>query len=131
MKAFMRGRSGSDADDSESSGAPLGLLMTPVVRGTTRGGKAPNRKLAKILGEDVSAISLATVPAPIPVSAAAPIIQETPWYLSEDFASEDIVFDDRGGVKAGTIDALVARLTPHGSTGGLISQPKPNCVDGG
>jgi hypothetical protein len=41
---------------------------------------------------------------------------ETPWYLGEDYDPSEIVFDDKGGVKAGTLRALVARLTPHGST---------------
>jgi len=37
--------------------------------------------------------------------------------LGEDYDPSDIVFDDKGNVKAGTLKALVARLTPHGSTG--------------
>jgi son of sevenless-like protein len=41
---------------------------------------------------------------------------ETPWYLGEDYDPSEIVVDDKGGVKAGTLRALVARLTPHGST---------------
>jgi son of sevenless-like protein len=55
-----------------------------------------------------------TIPAPLP-----PLIipmPETPWYLGEDYDPSEIVFDDKGGVKAGTLRALVARLTPHGST---------------
>jgi len=44
-------------------------------------------------------------------------IPERPWYLGEDYDPSEIVFDDKGGVKAGTLKALVARLTPHGSTG--------------
>lgn len=54
-----------------------------------------------------------TVPAPLPPTP----IPERPWYLGEDYDPSDIVFDDKGNVKAGTLKALVARLTPHGSTG--------------
>jgi son of sevenless-like protein len=56
-----------------------------------------------------------TVPAPLPLVATP--IPERPWYLGEDYDPSEIVFDDRGVVKAGTLKALVARLTPHGSTG--------------
>jgi len=58
-------------------------------------------------------ISLPAPPPPPPAAPAAP----TPWYLAEDYKMEDIVFDDKGAVKAGTLQALVARLTPHGATG--------------
>ena len=37
--------------------------------------------------------------------------------MGEDYEPNEIVFDDKGAVKAGTIKALIARLTPHGSTG--------------
>ena len=76
----------------------------------------PSKKLAKILGEDVSTFGN---PANLPPSLAPPvqIIPETPWYLKEDYDPQDIIFDDKGGVRAGTLKALVARLTPHGSTG--------------
>ncbi|WVQ99820.1 hypothetical protein IAU59_006963 [Kwoniella sp. CBS 9459] len=92
LKAFRRNRADSDADG----------------RGSTRG-KTPSKKLAKLLGEDVTAISMnATVPPPAP--------PETPWYLSDDFAPGEIIFDDKGGVKAGSLKALVVRLTQHSST---------------
>ncbi|WVF72599.1 hypothetical protein IAT40_007417 [Kwoniella sp. CBS 6097] len=92
LKAFRRNRADSDADG----------------RGSTRG-KTPSKKLAKLLGEDVSAIPMnATVPPPAP--------PETPWYLSDDFAPGEIIFDDKGGVKAGSLKALVVRLTQHSST---------------
>jgi son of sevenless-like protein len=35
------------------------------------------------------------------------------WYLATDFPVGELVFDDRGAVKAGTIRGLVARLTAH------------------
>lgn len=74
-----------------------------------------SKKLAKLLGEDsFASINLPTVPPP---ASAATI--EKAWYLGEDYDPDDIVFDEKGNVKAGTLKALVARLTPHGSTGGF------------
>ena len=87
-----------------------------VGRGAGRGKPPPppSKKLAKILGEDPQMIpSAPSIPPPI----APPAVPETPWYLGEDYALEDITFDDKGGVRAGSLRALVARLTPHGSTG--------------
>jgi son of sevenless-like protein len=80
-----------------------------------------SNKLAKLLGEDsfaqiptnVLPPQAQTVPAPL-VPAPVP---ERPWYLGEDYDPSEIVFDNKGTVKAGTLRALVARLTPHGSTG--------------
>jgi len=106
---FMRGRSSSEPDDGKFT---RNLKFTETDKGILGRGtervKPSNRKLAKILGEDLQ--SLPSVPVPL----APP---ETPWYLGEDYEPGDIVFDDKGGVKAGTLKALVARLTPHGSTG--------------
>jgi son of sevenless-like protein len=50
-------------------------------------------------------------------SIPPPLQIETPWYLVDDYAPEDIIVDDKGAVRAGTLPALVARLTPHGATG--------------
>ncbi|WVQ68268.1 uncharacterized protein L199_006475 [Kwoniella botswanensis] len=92
LKAFRRNRAESDADG----------------RGTQRN-KTPSKKLAKLLGEDMSQLPInATVPPPAP--------PETPWYLSDDFVPGEIIFDDKGGVKAGSLRALVVRLTQHSST---------------
>ncbi|WRT68200.1 uncharacterized protein IL334_005175 [Kwoniella shivajii] len=94
LKAFRRNRADSDADG----------------RGSQRN-KTPSKKLTKLLGEDMSQIQInPTVPPPPP---APP---ESPWYLSDDFIPGEIIFDDKGGVKAGTLTALVVRLTQHSST---------------
>ena len=84
------------------------MLRDTSARGTTNRVKTPNRKLAKILGEEIH--SLPTAPGP-------PVQHESPWFLGDDYGPGEIVFDDRGGVRAGTLRALVARLTSHGSTG--------------
>ncbi|ORY35356.1 hypothetical protein BCR39DRAFT_3332 [Naematelia encephala] len=97
MKFMTRTRSGSDTDDG---------------RGTAR--SRGNRKLAKIFGEDFNA--LPSVPPPGTSSSGHPAQIDQPWFLREDYEPSEIVFDDRGAVKAGTLKALVARLTPHGST---------------
>ncbi|WWD18895.1 hypothetical protein CI109_103350 [Kwoniella shandongensis] len=99
LKAFRRNRSGSDADDGRGSGR----------------GKTPNKKLAKIFGEDVTHIPVHPS-IPPPSLSAPPTVHETPWYLSDDFEEGEIIFDDKGGVKAGTLTALVIRLTQHSST---------------
>ena len=105
---FMRGRSSSDTDEGGSS--PLLrclILIWTSGRGMSRA-KPSSRKLVKVLGEDLQ--SLQSVPGP----SAQP---DAPWYLRDDYEPGEIIFDDRGGVKAGTLRALIARLTPHGSTG--------------
>lgn len=45
--------------------------------------------------------------------------EETPFFLEPNYHPSEIVFDDKGAVKAGTLSALVERLTPHNSTGTL------------
>ncbi|EIW67419.1 hypothetical protein TREMEDRAFT_33759 [Tremella mesenterica DSM 1558] len=83
----------------------------------------PSRKLAKLLGDDIFINN--TVPPPHstnPQNQNQPIstnpsqnqASETPWYLGEDYEPNEIIFDDKGAVKAGTLKALIARLTPHG-----------------
>ncbi|WWC90903.1 uncharacterized protein L201_005841 [Kwoniella dendrophila CBS 6074] len=98
LKAFRRNRAESDADG----------------RGSQRN-KTPSKKLAKLLGEDMSQfpINQMSMNATIPPPPAPP---ETPWYLSDDFIPGEIIFDDKGGVKAGSLRALVVRLTQHSST---------------
>ncbi|WVR07351.1 hypothetical protein IAU60_004392 [Kwoniella sp. DSM 27419] len=91
LRAFRRNRSDSDADGAKNSR------------------RTPSKKLAKLLGEDVSSI-------PISASVPPPPPPETPWYLLDDFESGEIIFDEKGGVKAGTLKALVIRLTQHSST---------------
>lgn len=52
----------------------------------------------------------------IPPPTIASSIPETPWYLADDITSSDeLVLDDKGNVKAGTLPALVVRLTHHAS----------------
>lgn len=77
--------------------------------------KGQSKKLAKLLGEDYAAFP--SVPGPVPaLPLAPPAPPETPWYLGDDYAPDEVLYDDKGGVRAGTLSALVARLTPHGST---------------
>ncbi|KAL7423553.1 cell division cycle-related protein [Cryptotrichosporon argae] len=102
MPGFLRNRSASDLDDG---------------RGTKS--KAGSKKLAKLLGEDAFAAGLpATVPPPGPFSAPLPPAPppEVPFYLASDYGPGEIIFDDKGKVKAGTIEALIERLTPHTTT---------------
>ncbi|KAL5524506.1 CDC25 [Sanghuangporus sanghuang] len=61
----------------------------------------PGSKLAKFFGEDT--------PARIIEIANA---DSKPWYLRADHKKEDIIFND-GAIRAGTLPALVERLTTH------------------
>jgi son of sevenless-like protein len=83
--------------------------------------KGQSKKLAKLLGEDFTASQAGPAPfASIPPPPSVPAFlspPETPWYLGDDYAPADIVIDDKGQVRGGTLPALVARLTPHGATG--------------
>jgi hypothetical protein len=45
------------------------------------------------------------------------MIPEVPSYLGDDYIGNELVLDDKGGVKAGTLRALVVRLTQHGTAG--------------
>nr|ODN85994.1 hypothetical protein L203_04494 [Cryptococcus depauperatus CBS 7841] len=131
LRAFRRNRPGSNALDDG-----------PKSKGT-----GTSKKLAKLLGEDVSQIAVVTVPPPHshshslsqphhlagppptqplhsiqaqPLHATQqigpPAPPETPWYMMDDYVPGEIIFDDKGAVKAGTLRALVVRLTSHSIT---------------
>ena len=103
---FMKGRGGDD--DGEFCGMRGGTDRTLTTARASRRGTS--RKLAKILGEDPRNISSA-IPPPIITPT------ETPWYLREDFDPQELLWDHDGvSVYAATLEALVKKLTPHGST---------------
>lgn len=106
LKAFRRHISGSDTPDSQG--------------GLSRKGAA--KKLAKLLGEDMSQISAVSVPPPHThprhiqqhhMHHPPPVQPETPWYMKDDYVAGEIIFDEKGAVKAGTLRALIVRLTSH------------------
>ncbi|WVQ83901.1 hypothetical protein IAT38_006045 [Cryptococcus sp. DSM 104549] len=111
LKAFRRNRSNSDAVDEPRgmTGMGMGMGMGMSMRGKAQP-PSQSKKLAKLLGEDMSTIPMVSVPPPMPSQP------EAPWYLMDDFEPGEIIFDDKGGVKAGTLRALVIRLTQHSST---------------
>lgn len=115
---FMKGRGSEDDGGSESPSTRCSEAQTLIYPFAGRRTK-PSKKLAKLLGEDSFAQlpinNLPQQPAPL-VSTPIP---ERPWYLGDDYDPSEIVYDERGNVKAGTLSALVAKLTPHGSTGQL------------
>ncbi|KAJ7645538.1 ras guanine nucleotide exchange factor domain-containing protein [Mycena polygramma] len=65
--------------------------------------RSGNSKLAKILGADYAA----SVP-----KAPEPELQR-PWYLQPSYNPTEIAIDPDGTVRAGTVTALVERLTAH------------------
>lgn len=78
----------------------------------------PSKKLSRIK-DDRSSMILSSPPPTAPMSAppAAAMRAAPPWYLASDYPPGDIVFDEeKGTVKAGTIRALIERLTPHTSS---------------
>lgn len=58
-------------------------------------------KIKKIFGDD----------------APEHIISTKPWYLRPDYTKNDMTIDVDGSVRAGTVPALVARLTSHDPSG--------------
>jgi hypothetical protein len=46
-----------------------------------------------------------------------PSMDEKPFYLNVDYADDDIIINPDGSIKAGTLPALVERLTLHESMG--------------
>lgn len=74
------------------------------------------KKLSRIKDDRSSMIGMAPPSAPMTAPPAAAMRAAPPWYLSSDYPPGDIVLDeDKGSVKAGTIRALIERLTPHTS----------------
>jgi son of sevenless-like protein len=68
------------------------------------------KKLAKWLGEEeVSEI--------LDPSQMRPPVEENPSYLAVDYSDDDVILYMDGSVKAGTLQALVERLTLHDRTG--------------
>ncbi|KAJ9108726.1 hypothetical protein QFC21_000046 [Naganishia friedmannii] len=66
------------------------------------------KKLAKMLGEDEVGMILSPQGNRI-------TLEEKPFYLNVDYADDDIIINADGSVKAGTLPALVERLTLHES----------------
>lgn len=59
------------------------------------------KKIKKIFGDD----------------APEHIISTRPWYLRPDYTKNDMTIDVDGSVRAGTVPALVERLTSHDPSG--------------
>jgi hypothetical protein len=71
--------------------------------------KSSKQKLAKLLGEESM---METEREPF-----RPPLERSPFYLGNDYADEDIIMNPDGTVKAGTLAALVERLTTHEQPG--------------
>jgi son of sevenless len=66
-----------------------------------RRGEAAAKKLEKVLGD-------------LPTHYVNTVTAETkPWYLRPNYDPSEIIIDPDGGVKGGTVPALVERLTAH------------------
>ena len=86
-------------------------LSDPV---TERSTSINKKKLAKMLGEDEFGEGLFT-------QFDRPAAEEKPHYLKVDYAEDDIIINADGSVKAGTLPALVERLTLHESMGRSVT----------
>lgn len=80
----------------------LSLGQSPV--------QGSKKKLAKWLGEEeVSEI--------LDPSQLKPVVEENPSYLAVEYSDDDVILYMDGSVKAGTLAALIERLTLHDRTG--------------
>lgn len=93
-----------------SAAARVSYKSDPIAERSTSINK---KKLAKMLGEDEFGENLFT-------QFSRPTADEKPHYLKVDYADDDIVINPDGSVKAGTLPALVERLTLHESMGKSI-----------
>lgn len=96
VPSFLRNRSGSEADRRKSKPAK----------------RKPPPPIAPVLTPAPLSHRTSAPPAPPPAAAHG---QQPEWYTEPDYDPNEIVLDDKGAVKAGTIRALIARLTPHTS----------------
>ncbi|CAE6415553.1 unnamed protein product [Rhizoctonia solani] len=75
-----------------------------------RGPPRVNNKILKLLGDDAAAELARSGGAITP----APIVDTTPWYLKPTYSEPpQIQFNTDGGVRGGTLPALIERLTMH------------------
>ncbi|CCO29169.1 hypothetical protein BN14_03173 [Rhizoctonia solani AG-1 IB] len=89
-----------DADKEDADKDDLGNRGPPRV----------NNKILKLLGDDAAAELARSGGAITP----APIVDTTPWYLKPTYNEPpEIQFNTDGGVRGGTLPALVERLTMH------------------
>jgi hypothetical protein len=95
---FMKGRSSMD-DDGES-----GRMIYPNPLGP--GPRTPFDGRAYTSSPKIFAsFFLCLLDARPGIPSYAP--PETPWYLAEDYAPEDVVWDDKGSLRGGTLDNVV------------------------
>ena len=109
--SFLRNRSASELDPSERMSCLLQMTsanrLRPKGHSPTQGNK---KKLAKWLGEEeVSEI--------LDPTSIRPRVEENPSYLAVDYSNDDVILYMDGTVKAGTLPALIERLTLHDRTG--------------
>lgn len=125
VPSFLRNRSGSE-DQAKKSGKKLAKLLgeesvatatrtgaiSSVVGGTVGSMMPPSSAISPSIASSASIAHQPPPPAPMAPPPSAMRSQDA-WYLATDFPVGELVFDDRGAVKAGTIRGLVARLTAH------------------
>jgi len=82
--------------------------------------KLEKSKLEKILGAEYADKVAADVAADL-----------QPWYLRTTYNSQEILVDNDGSVRGGTLAALVERLTSHEHTGEVIEAITVTCAHAG
>jgi son of sevenless-like protein len=92
--------------------------MSLAVASKSKSRPSGNSKLAKILGADYAA----TVPSP-----PEPELPPRPWYLQPTYSPTEILIEPDGTVRAGTVPALVERLTAH-EQGGMYIHATLGCL---
>ena len=79
--------------------------------------KLEKSKLEKILGAEYADKVAADVAADL-----------QPWYLRTTYNSQEILIDNDGSVRGGTVTALVERLTAHEQAGEVIEAVAVTCA---
>ncbi|OZJ05193.1 hypothetical protein BZG36_02449 [Bifiguratus adelaidae] len=96
---------GRERERPNSSGTSEAIVADSAVASQS----SPVDKVQKVFGDDP--------PKDTPGNSSIDVTETMPWFLGYEYDSADeLVYNNEGAVKGGTLRALIERLTPHDSS---------------